>query len=832
MPEKQSNKDRLKEITDSIEAGIQELFQSERYAQYLRTMSRFHRYSVNNTMLIHMQKPDATLVAGFNKWKNEFSRSVMRGEKGIKIIAPTPFKKKIEAEKLDPDTRLPMRDEDGNIIMEEREIKIPMYKPVTVFDVSQTEGKPLPTLAADLKGDVRHYEVFMEALRRSSPVPMAFEQLAPNLDGYFSPDEQRIAIREGMSEVQTVSAAVHEITHAKLHNHKEKDAIDSTEQYEQVEIFGQPALFSNGRVEASKLPEGLFCYDLRGSDDDPGKPVDLEILVVVNHAGTIITAAPIELPESGHLELKDGLNFLGEESTLRAFYEKTHPDQVEKDRHTEEVEAESVSYAVCAYYGIETGENSFGYIASWSKGKELKELRASLETIRMTADGLISDIDRHFKEICKEQGLDLTGEEPCPDEQFYRVNEGQYLHIQRCDSGYDYTFYNAADKTAMDGGQLDDPDLTIRAAAERVCEMNNILMDGMSVVACELPEEFADAASAAAPRTAQEKLAEYFEKEDQELWDTKLDEYPVPDDSLTAEDLEALGYNNGDLLPVGQGTARSMIIADMTVYAVTPEAMELLFDSSEVMAYPESTVFAIPKEEWEASADFRIEVENRMSRQQERETAFLDHSGDCFAIYQMKLGDEDLAALRYMPMDYFQKKGVQPSREQYELAYTGKLPEGGGLDTLWEQFNVNHPADYMRPSMSVSDIIAIKKDGVVSCHFVDSFGFRELPDFLQPQNSLKTVEMQVEDDYNMVDGIINNGPKQPTVAELEEQARNGQPISLLALAEAAQRESQDKRHGKAQGKRSSVLAKIRRPLPGKADKKTAPEKSAERERGL
>ena len=201
MAEKQSNQDRLKEITASIEDGIKELFQSESYAQYLQTMSRFHHYSVNNQVLIHMQKPDATLVAGFNKWKNQFGRNVIKGEHGIKIIAPTPFKKKIEQEKLDPDTQLPMLDADGKVITEEKTIQIPMYKPVTVFDVSQTEGKPLPQLAHDLSGNVANYDVFIEALRRSSPVPISVEVMGGGMDGYFDLEHQDIAIRKGMSEV-------------------------------------------------------------------------------------------------------------------------------------------------------------------------------------------------------------------------------------------------------------------------------------------------------------------------------------------------------------------------------------------------------------------------------------------------------------------------------------------------------------------------------------------------------------------------------------------------------------------------------------------------------
>ena len=233
MAEKQTNKERLKDITDSIETGIKELFESDKYRQYLATMSRFHRYSVNNTMLIYMQRPDATHVAGFNKWRDQFGRNVKKGEKGIKIIAPTPFKKKIEQQKLDPDTKLPLRDENGDIITEEKTVQIPMYKPVVVFDVQQTAGKPLPKLAANLTGDVQNYGVFMEALRRSAPVPIFFEKLAENMDGYFSVDKQRIAVREGMSEVQTVCAAVHEIAHSKLHN---KDEIG--EKYQEVELFG------------------------------------------------------------------------------------------------------------------------------------------------------------------------------------------------------------------------------------------------------------------------------------------------------------------------------------------------------------------------------------------------------------------------------------------------------------------------------------------------------------------------------------------------------------------------------------------------------------------
>ena len=224
MADKPTNRERLQEITAGIEQGIKELFESEKYMRYLSVMSKFHRYSVNNTMLIYMQRPDATLVAGFQKWKNQFERHVKKGEHGITIIAPTPYKKKIEEMKRDPDTQAPILDADGKAVMEEKEIEIPLFRPVKVFDVSQTDGKPLPELASSLSGTVPHYEAFLEALRRSAPVPIEFEPMAANMDGYFSSAQQRIAIREGMSEVQTVSAAVHETAHSKLHDPKKHEA--------------------------------------------------------------------------------------------------------------------------------------------------------------------------------------------------------------------------------------------------------------------------------------------------------------------------------------------------------------------------------------------------------------------------------------------------------------------------------------------------------------------------------------------------------------------------------------------------------------------------------
>ena len=937
---KPTNRERLREITDGIEQGIKELFESEKYMRYLSVMSRFHRYSVNNTMLIYMQKPDATLVAGYNKWKDQFERHVKKGEHGITIIAPTPYKKKIEEQKLDPDTKAPILDKDGKIVTEEKEIEIPMFRPVKVFDVSQTDGKPLPELASSLSGNVPNYEAFMEALRRSAPVPITFEAMAADTDGYFSADHQKIAIRQGMSEVQTVSATVHEIAHSKLHNQK-KIQIANDEQYQEIELFDKLGLFSNGRIARDNLPEGVYCYDLRGSDYDPGDPVCVEERVVVNHAGSVLMTEPLELTEDGRLMLTEekGLNFTGGFSTLSQFLQKQR-----KDRHTEEVEAESISYAVCKYFGIETGENSFGYIASWSQGKELKELRASLETINKTSGTLISDIERHYKEICKERGIDPHAKvepEPAPIEQpedaakvsdrqqtgdltyyvaecmefpnlgeyhdnlsleeairiyqeipaermngikgigfelkdgsdyegpfpiltgqtidldtiqaidYYRdnplvqkavkelaaampemevlgadanqqealflIDDATYLHIQSCDSGWDYTLYDAASMKELDGGQLDMPEISRMKAVLQICDDNDLGRDSVKYAPLSMIETLQEAAYQQMQAEASQMAASSQLPEAQEQ---ALDEYPMPDEQVSTPDMQEYGYSYDGMLPVTRERALELDAAGLTVYVLHEDNTEsMVFDPQEIMDH--GGLFGVDREEWEKSPQFHEKVMERQEHQQEREQAFLAQNRDCFAIYQVSRDDPQ--NVRFMNLDWLKSHDISIDRSNYDLIYTAPLRESGTvpeqLEKLYEQFNLQKPADFHSPSMSVSDIVAIKQDGKVSCHYCDSVGFTQIPGFL-PENPLKNAEMAVEDDYGMIDGIINNGAKEPTVAELEQQARNGQPISLMDLAAAAHREEREKK--------KSVMEQLKS-QPKAEHKKTAPKKSAERE---
>lgn len=819
MAEKQTNKDRMREIVDSIENGIKELFESDKYRQYLSTMSRFHRYSVNNTMLIYMQRPDATHVAGFNKWRNQFGRNVLKGEKGIRIIAPTPYKKKVEEIKTDPETNAPVLDADGKAIIEEKEIRIPMFKVVSVFDVSQTAGKPLPQLAADLSGNVQQYEVFMEALRRASPVPMEIKPVARDTDGFFSIKAQSITIRAGMSEVQTVCAAVHEIAHAKLHD------------YEHM----------------------------------------------------------TELADDGETILVPG----------------------EKSRNTEEVEAESISYAVCQYYGIETGENSFGYIATWSKGKELKELRASLETINKTASELITDIDRNFAEICTERGisvekseqsesqlkensnmsaadlaksiselyLDANGlaflsefasQEDClqhfyedlltgadeikgflsetleqSDEYAHRANEllleveafqkshtslkeldanerwyavdggSKHLRITEDGAKYAYELYDKDTLHLLESGTVHDDDVNfLLAAAIRICETHGydktvpfeVLSNKFAGILYSLElssddnqvvhEEAGSRAAGTLPTSPELEQAT-----------------PMPDPTLTVDDMRSYGYLDSDMLPLSKDRAVELLEHDITVYMLYPDnAEEMVFEAEDIIKH--DGMFGVTRPDWDA-------VKGHIPPR-DVEQRFLNSPTDSMAIYQLRR--DAPVELRFASLGSL---AAPPDPANYEAIYTREVyPDddtGRILENFYYIFNDERPGDFVGHSLSVSDIVALKQNGKVSYHYCDSMGFQELPAFQKPENYLKAAEMSMEDDYGMIDGIINNGSKQPTVANLEAQVKAGMSISLMDLAAAAHRERD------AGERKPSVLEQLKSQPAQERPHKTAPKKSAEKE---
>ena len=610
MAEKTPIKEQIKKLTDQIEAGIKALFQSgdlEKYQAYLRTMSHFHHYSVNNQMLIFSQCPHATLVAGYQKWQNQFSRHVLRGEKGISILAPTPYKIKVEKEKLDPVTKLPLLDADGNTITEEKEVQIPMFRPVKVFDVSQTDGKPLPervqSPVAELTGNVEHYEAFMEALRRISPVPIEMKPLSNDLDGFFSPSKQSITLRAGMSEVQTVCAAVHEIAHSELHDYAKQ------------------------------------------------------------------------------------------------------PNSQPKDSNTEEIEAESIAYTVCAYFGIETSANSFGYVATWSKDKDLKAFKDSLDTIRKTSSELISGVEQQFKEICKERGISLEPAQPAqkqPEqdiEKLYMVDNEKYIHVQRSDTGIDYTIYDAASAKALDGGVLDDTGQLLSAAALTVCKLHNIgdaapirlapleLLNGLQE-ANELLLGAGEQITGIEATSTADSLPDLPQLEQG---------YPMPDPTVDFAQMYQFGYTDGNtMLPLSKERARELFLQDVPIFVLNSDNTEyMVLDTEDLGAH--SGIFGVERTEWESVRDT-----------------------------------------------------LQPRR----------------------------------------DIVAPKQPDTLSYLHDDTAK-------TQPENYLKNAEMALEDDYGMIDGIINNGPKQ-TVAEQEE--------------------------------RSSILAKLKAPVEAtNRTEKHAPKRSAEKE---
>lgn len=463
----QNSAERMKEITDRLETGIQELFESERYKAYLTTMSKFHSYSFNNTLLIAMQ--GGQLVAGYNKWRDDFHRNVKKGEKAIKILAPAPFKAKKEVQKLDAQGR-PVMGKDGKPVTEVQEIQVPAFKIVSVFDVSQTEGEPLPSIGVEeLTGSVERYGEFFKALEQTSPVPIGFEDIPGGSHGYYHLTEKRIAIQEGMSELQTLKTAIHEIAHSKLH------AID---------------------------------------------------------------------PEATAIEQAD-----------------------RPDSRTREVQAESVAYAVCQHYGLDTSDYSFGYVAGWSSGKDLKELKASLETIRATAHELITTIDGHLaqlqqqrqaqqeqpqaapleqaaeqpdpdsvfsklspkqqqemtasvkamlqtlidadlkstgevsqgtKEAAQAQGFTIAGDgtleqAEAPQEAAYRLESGEYLYIQTSETGYDYTLYGP-DYKELDGGQLDNLDLSLAEAGKEILAIHELPAGTMEPLTGDRLDDFLEAA--------------------------------------------------------------------------------------------------------------------------------------------------------------------------------------------------------------------------------------------------------------------------------------------------------------------------------------------------
>ena len=795
-----TEKQKVKEITDKLEEGLKELFESEKYRNYLSTMSKFHNYSFNNTLLIALQRPDASLVAGYQAWQKNFNRHVKRGEKGIRILAPAPYKIKEERDKLDPVTGEVMLDKDGMPQTEEVEVKIPSFRAVSVFDVSQTDGEPLPELEAkELLSTVEGYEDFIKAVTYVAPAPIGFEDIPGASKGYFNIEENRIAVQEGMSESQTLKTMVHETAHSMLHN----------------------------------------------------KEVSKEDIL-----------APA------------------------------------KDRNTKEVEAEGVAFTVCSHFGIDTSEYTFGYIAGWSSGRDMKELKSSLDTIRRTASELITGIEEQLRELQRDREImqeqsqefilavsntershfDIAGVKGMEgtelmdsllamtdadrenveaylesrgawvthlgDDKSEEVEEFHVDYIYNTDTREitDVKYAMEMDRKANepikdsdvvlkimygenDGYEIDKItnmtreqalDLAYKLAALDENEWDGNIQDFMEENGAEyvpiivkdgrnsgLPEFFDIAADLKAEEVFLEKDLsgmEYaasiihrmehgkgvFSPDERNLivnYGYKLDDYEktkeladmlayrienepanaaltvidaqaeidaLPDGMIGLSEMHGYGYTWEEMLPLTKETALELFDRDLPVYQLHEDGSETLIEDKEQITGHEG-IFGIEKSDWENERELRSMQAELADSSANRETQLLYGSSDKYGIYQLKdnpelrdfhfAGTAELLKRGILSDDF---KEIQPGN--YNLVYTGELSDidgqaqGEKLNAIFEKFNIDHPADYRGHSLSVSDIVVLHENGENSTHFVDSFGFTELPDFVRGLEGVKEQE--------------------------------------------------------------------------------------------
>lgn len=663
---------KLKEITDRLEQGIADLFNSERFKEYLNVMSKFHNYSFNNTVLIALQKPDASLVMGFNAWKGKgIERNVKKGEQGIRIFAPAPYKIKTEAEKLDPDTKKPIIGEDGKPITETKEITIPAFKVVCVYDVSQTEGKELPTLGVDeLLGSVENYADFFAALEKTSPVPIAFEQIEGGAHGYYHLEDKRIALDEGMSELQTLKTTIHEIAHAKLH--------------------------------------------------------DIDI------------------------------NAPAEERANRP------------DRRTREVEAESVAYTVCQHYGLDTSDYSFGYVAGWSSGREMSELKSSLETIRATAAEIIDSIDAHLAEIQKEREaappeLDPKGEPTVTIiwSENGKLRDGETMPLSRANALFE----------ALDAQNKDTPgydktkfrlDFTLDGKPEQY-EGRQDLGDGEGSLIDHI-----------------EKFNAYYLNNEE--WQNQL---------LRSEGREAMEADRA---------TRELLVGEVVPY------LRLHCNLSEMEQTAKTALHNTARLTPIDTAYF---------------TAITEYVAECRAMLNSGTYELPEAPKRSDFDPELQAYKAQVKAEiAHEAASAGMIPDehttGEKITTPRGSFSVT---DMTREQMEAAGygVHHTSEDGK---HLIMGNGTNAFA--VVAENPIKHVEDTIEQNDNKLDGIINNTPETPTVDALEAKAKAGEPISLVDLANAIKSEEKGGK-GKPKEEKQSIRAQLKK---GAGKEKAAPKKAA------
>ena len=767
-------REEVQALTTQLEAGIQDLYSSEKYAAYLKTLATFHKYSLRNTMLIYMQMPEATNVAGFNKWQNSFKRHVEKGQKGIRILAPAPYVIKKEMEKLDPDTNVPLFDNDGKPITEEVNVTIPMFRPVSVFDVSQTYGEPLPSLAENLTGDVAQYEAFLNVLEESAAFPVAFAELEEDLDGFCNYDNHTITIRNGMSEVQTIAAVVHEMTHADLHDYNHD--LDEQES-----------------VETDAIPDS-------DSDDNARQP----------------------------------------------------------SRRAKEVEAESVAYVVCQHYGIDTGANSFGYIAEWSKNQELPELKASLEIIRKTSAAMIDRIDVRFAEICKARGIDLTPEQEAPEkevapenpaadkaetpapekpkrklfitprqrEQAERMAEKWQARVEAYYAGGDGWGADTVGyiKTNEEADKAIEIAAKIRTSIDNLSSGNGEWRDVQTVRKAVADRDALDVQATAnkdAPITPETEPATHILPQAEEqpfvLEPHKPDAMALPDPSIDIAERDLYGYSAQEMYPLRLDRALELYEQDLAVYLLHADGTEsMVFDREEIENH--QGIFGIEADIWEHEQA----IENQKSAARESEVssaaALPDVNAATYEIYQIKEG-EGTRQYRFESLEHLDANGLSVEPDNYNLTYTAPLNANETLNSIYEKFNTAHPDDFTGHSLSVSDIVILRQNGEPTAHYVDPIGFKTLPDFFNGKEQTEK-------------------PQPSIIDEQEAHSKTDQSVSPIDLSNALKNErlkddSAFRPQGAASKQRPSVLAQIQEAKKvasqDKEQPKNTPKHSTERE---
>lgn len=666
--------EQLKEITERLEQGVQELFTSERYTEYLKTMAKFHNYSFNNTLLIALQKPDATLVAGYQAWQKKFNRHVLRGEKGIQIISPAPIKEKEEVERIDPETNEPILKENGQPETEIIEHIIPRFKVATVFDVSQTDGEPLPDLGGeDLTGDVPDFDIFMEAIWNVSPVPIRFAEIEGESHGYYHNVDKEIVIKDGMSESQTMKTAIHEVTHAMLH--------------------------------------------------------DREML-----------------QEQG----------------------------IEKDRLTKEVEAESVAYTVCQHFGLDSSEYSFPYIAGWSSGKEMKELRASMDIIRKTAGDFIEDMTEQLRSLKKELSQEKTHLEK--DDLILKISGSM---------GSEYSYHVAQEEIdALPDSMVGisemyefgyTSNLMLPLTKDRALEL---FRDG-----CEVFHLYSDDTEAVVDDEADFDTVDEFYGIEKETWDRYrkqerekglenlqdgekyqgVDFFDVPalfsngrvdmsslPEGIYRYELQGADYDPGYPLYVKESVGVNHAGTILTAYPMEiPGQSSLRLGVGLDFSGGMQTIREYRNEMEERDRETDMEVmESSVIR--ENEDILLSGDKEYYGIYQILDGTKGSEYL-FMGMDFVNSHGMEVDGRDYAFIYGGKLTTTDTLDSLYEKFNLYHPEGYYGHSLSVSDVVILQKDNQTKAYYVDSFGFRELPDFVRQRMHEAEMNRKREDSLITLD---------------------------------------------------------------------------------